>query len=329
MKFIDMHCDILLKYCEPNDIKGDLYENPHMFDLKGCRAAGGIGQFFAIFFLAPTSPRLARIQPISDQEYFDRLYTVFKNTLKRHEELIAFAGNAKDMAHNEAMGKLSAFLTVEDGRLINGQLQKLKEFYDLGVRLITLTGNQRNCLGAPNSRDANIMAEGLTAFGKEAVHWMMDNGILVDVSHLSDGGFYDVLAISTKKGIPFVASHSNCRSLAAHPRNLTDEMIKEIGRTGGLIGVNFGPEFLNKDQENKHSSTDSIVAHMKRIKNLAGIESVALGSDFDGIHGSFDIPHVSHMSTLFQAMEENGFSLDEIEKIAWKNVSRIILQCMK
>lgn len=136
-------------------------------------------------------------------------------------------------------------LTVEDGRMVNGSFDRLEQLAKTGVRAIALTWNFENCFGAPNSRDPKIMSKGLSAFGKEAIEAMNELGILVDVSHLSDGGFYDVAKISKK---PFVATHSDCRALAAHPRNLTDDMIRLLAQKGGVSGINFAPAFLDDTQ---------------------------------------------------------------------------------
>lgn len=211
-------------------------------------------------------------------------------------------------------------LTVEDGGLINGKEDRLDCLYDRGVRLITLTWNYENCLGYPNAPDPWEMRRGLKPFGKDIVEKMNELKMIVDVSHLSDGGFYDVADIMKRAGRQFVASHSCARALCAHPRNMTDDMLKTLGNAGGIVGVNYYGQFLNNDGR---SDAASIVEHIKYMINKAGIESVALGSDFDGFLGGSEIENAAKMPLLFDTMRKSGLSFTEIEKVAWKNAASL------
>jgi membrane dipeptidase len=165
------------------------------------------------------------------------------------------------------------------------------------------------------------MSRGLKPFGKDAIRRMNELGMVVDVSHLSDGGFRDVAEISRK---PFVASHSNCRELSPHQRNLTDDMIRVLARKGGVAGLNYGPSFLNADTSCIDSTAALISAHAQHLKNTGGIDCVALGSDFDGIGGNLEIGLVEKMPQLFDQFHRDGLKDDEIEKIAWKNALRVL-----
>ena len=144
---------------------------------------------------------------------------------------------------------------------------------------------------------------------------------MVDVSHLSDGGFYDVAAICKK---PFIATHSNCRALSPHHRNLTDEMLKILGNAGGVAGLNFGPEFLNADVTCKDSMASVIAKHARHMANVGGLACVAVGSDFDGVHGNMEISDCSKMQLLADALKAEGFSEDEIDQIANNNILRVM-----
>lgn len=217
-------------------------------------------------------------------------------------------------------------LTMEDGRAVAGQLENLKRFYDMGFRAISLTWNMPNCFGSPNSADPEVMSQGLTEFGRNAVAYMQELGILVDVSHLSEGGFYDVASICKK---PFAATHSNSRALSPHPRNLSDEQLKVLGSAGGVTGLNFGPEFLNKDTSCKESTIELIVNHISHIANAGGVECVALGSDFDGIGGNLEISDCTKVNLLVPALKKAGFDSEDIEKIFYKNVLRVMKDTMK
>ena len=203
-------------------------------------------------------------------------------------------------------------------------MEKLQEYYDKGVRMLRLTWNFANCFGYPNSPDATIMKKGLSAFGKEAVEEMNRLGMIVDVSHLSDGGFWDVVSISKK---PFVASHSDARALCNHTRNLSDKMIRAVGEAGGVIGMNQCPEFLYPDS--RENRIEDMVKHLLHIRNVGGREVAALGSDFDGITGRFAIEGPHQYQKLAGALAKAGLSGEEIDEIFFKNVERVIKDVMK
>lgn len=319
MKFIDFHCDtLMLSYLY--GLK-DIESMPNaMLDATRLKSTGALAQFLAIFLLPPGIEKMiGRTEPVDDNEYIDYLLNVYKNTLEYGT--IASANSVEDILANEKKGQVSTFLTFEDGRIIAGKLDNLKKYYDQGIRLISLTWNQENCFGSPNSTDIEIMKKGLTGFGKEAIPYMNDLGMIVDVSHLSDGGFWDVAELSKK---PFIASHSNCRTLSPHQRNLTDEMIKAIGDAGGIIGLNYGAEFLNQDITNKSSRTIEMVEHIKHMIQYGGEDCIALGSDFDGISGDLEISTVDKVPLLFDALRKNGLTESQLEKLAYKNGMRFL-----
>lgn len=324
MKYIDMHCDTLMPFA--NDVPYNIHRNDMMVDFEKLKAGGALAQFFAMFL--PTSSHWERfgMRPMSDWEYLKTLSQGFYSNISANSDIIAFAGNACDLEKNEADGKMSAFLTIEDGRSVNGIMANLTTFYDMGVRLISLTWNFENCFGFPNSKDPEIMNKGLKDFGKEALGVMNELGIIIDVSHLSDGGFYDVAKYSKK---PFVASHSNCRSLTNHTRNLTDDMIKILGDTGSVSGINFGADFIAPDGKEVISKAEYMAAHISHFVEKGGIDCVGIGTDFDGIRGEMEIENASKMQLLFDALNKVGFNDDQIEKIAYKNVLRVIKESMK
>ena len=318
MKYIDMHCDTLSRaYFDGNN---DIYKlDKTSLDINRLKKVNSMAQFFAIY-LVPDDEK----EGISDEEYILSLLNIFNNTVKNHSDILSVAYSFNDIIKNEKQKKISAILTIEDGRCIDGKLENIKKYYDLGIRLISLTWNNKNCFGSPNSDDINIMKCGLTYFGKEAVQYMNDLGMIIDVSHLSDGGFYDVANLSKK---PFVASHSNSRSITNHSRNLTDDMIKIISNRGGVIGINFCPKFLDNrelNDENKESKIQYMIEHIEHIINVGGEDCVCIGTDFDGIHGNLEIDSVSKMPLLFEKMNAYGFKYDFIEKFAYKNAYRTI-----
>lgn len=165
--------------------------------------------------------------------------------------------------------------------------------------------------------------KGLTPLGIEMVGEMERLGIIPDASHLSDGGFYDLLRICTK---PFIVTHSNSRELTNHPRNLTDEMIKRLSNKGGVMGINFCADFIGK---NKVTSIEDMVKHIKHIKNVGGIDVISLGSDFDGIKNEVEIEDASKMGDLYHHLSKAGFTDDDVEKIYYKNSLRIFMENLK
>ena len=323
MKFIDMHCDTLGMFAMKPD--HSIYENNLQVDFMKMKKGDRLAQFFAIFF-PPMEMFKQRGVDITDEMLYNLLKDGFYREIAAHGDIIAQAKNAADIEANLARGKMSGILTIEDGRMINGDLDMLKKVYDDGVRAISLTWNFENCFGYPNSTDPEIMNKGLKPFGIEAIKMMNELGILVDVSHLSDGGFYDVAKYTTK---PFVATHSNARSMSPHQRNLTDDMIKILGEKGGVTGLNFAPEFINPNKEPGFTPVEGIVRHAKHLANIGGIDCVGIGSDFDGIQGEQEVHNSSEMPKLADALAKAGFHESEIEKIFYKNVLRVIKESMK
>ena len=323
MKFIDMHCDTLMPFVRGGDY--NLYQNKGQVDFVKMQKGNALAQFFAVFF--PKMEMFAKQGiEMNDELYFKLLTDGFYRDIEKHSDIIAFAGNAADIEKNEKDGKMSAVLTIEDGRFINGDMNKIKEVYDKGVRAISLTWNYENCFGWPNSLDKEIMNKGLKEFGIEAIQYMNDLGIIIDVSHLSDGGFYDV-AKYTKK--PFVATHSNARAASPHQRNLTDDMIKVLAEKGGVTGLNFAPQFMDLDVNATHTPVSNIIRNAKHIVNVGGIDVLGLGTDFDGIGGTQEIADSSMLPQLWDAFAKAGFHESEIEKIAYGNVMRVIKESMK
>ena len=324
--YIDMHCDTLMDLLFHDPEHMNLYDNDYTaITLKKMKQGGQLAQFFAAFMPLEEMWKEAKGKPLSDWEYIETLHQCLIDNVNQHSDLIAMAYNADDMEHNRQEGKMSAFFTIEDGRAVNAQMDNLKRMHDLGVRAIALTWNGINCFGCPNSKDPEIMKKGLTEFGWNAVQYMNELGILVDVSHLSEGGFFDVAAASK---LPFIASHSNCRELSPHTRNLSDDQIRVLANHGGVMGVNFCPAFLNADITCKDSIADLLAEHLAHMVKVGGIGVAALGSDLDGTSGNLEIDSSDKMPLLFDAMVRKGFSEDEIEQIAHKNVERVMKAAM-
>lgn len=319
--YIDMHCDTLLQTLH----KGSslLYENEGMQSLKLMHEAKQMCQFFAIFF-PPRQENKENPTP-TDEEFFRILCRNFYEEIEKHPYTVAFAHNYDDIRKNWEKGLSSAILTVEDGRMVDGKMENLKMLYEQGVRAIALTWNFSNCFGYPNSEDKNIMQKGLTDFGKDALAEMNQRGILIDVSHLSDGGFYDVALLSKK---PFIASHSNCRALTPHSRNMTDDMIRTLAEHGGVAGLNFYSEFVNSRRDGV-TSVEDLVAHVMHFIKIGGEDCIGIGTDYDGIENVPEISNPTQMLLLFDALQKKGITPRQLDKLASKNVLRVIKEAMK
>ena len=325
MNYIDFHCDTLCSafFQKKNDLTK--LDNT-MVNLGKLKNANCTAQFFAIYML-PEEERDAVNSGIPDDDtYISSLKSILDDTEKINPGAIAITGSFAEFEQNRKNGKISAFLTLEDGRAVQGSIERLEKFHSMGVRLITLTWNFANCFAFPNSKDPVEMSRGLTAFGKDAVCRMNELGMFVDVSHLSDGGFWDVVNVCKK---PFIASHSNCRSLSPHQRNMTDDMIKALADAGGVAGLNFCPAFLNADITDEHSTAKLIAKHAKYMANCGGLGVVAIGSDFDGIRGIIETDGPDKMDLVWDELKKQGFSYDEIDYIAYKNGERVLKEVLK
>lgn len=308
---IDLHCDTILK-CHMSGGKRTLASNDLCIDIDKLKKADSIAQVFALYVDMET-------QENPMQNCLDML-DLFYNELDKNKDKIAFAASFEDIQRNRAENKLSAMLSIEEGAALNGSLANLRNFYRLGVRLITLLWNYPNQLGYPNHQFQH-KDKGLTEFGMETVAEMNKLGMLIDVSHLSDGGFYDVARLSDK---PFIASHSNSRTCTMHSRNLTDDMIKLLAEKGGVMGLNIESFFLCPGEPTTISTIEDMVRHLKHIRNVGGIEVMAVGTDFDGTNHTSELADISEIGKLAEALNKNGFSQDEIDKIFYRNALRVI-----
>ncbi|MFN2570412.1 MAG: dipeptidase [Gemmatimonadales bacterium] len=247
-------------------------------------------------------------------------------------ELATTAANVRAAA---GRGHVAALMGVEGGHAIENSLEKLDTLYACGVRYMTLTWNNGNDW-AGSSLD-NERCGGLSEFGRAVVRRMNELGMLVDVSHASDATFFDVVAVTAR---PIIASHSSCRSLAAHPRNLTDEQLRAIAHNGGVVGINFFPVFLDADfalvyDDARRTGVDpeslnvpgleKLIAHIDHAVEVMGVDHVGFGSDFDGISV---LPRPMKDATslpLFVAgLRARGYGDSDVRKILGENFLRVL-----
>ncbi|MBQ7954607.1 MAG: dipeptidase [Lachnospiraceae bacterium] len=345
MNIVDMHCDTISVLYEKraDDAKEKLYlrENSGHVDLVKLQKSGYLLQNFALFV-----EKEACVDP---WEQVQKLYALYQEELEKNRDIVAPVYQFADIEKNRAEGKISALLTVEEGAVCKGEIEKLCKLHEQGVRMMTLTWNYPNELGFPNlngprgqgmqqaaaklsdvERDFMVKAylntpdveNGLTEKGREFVCKMQELGMIVDVSHLSDAGFYEVLECTTK---PFVASHSNARAVCPCVRNMTDDMIRKLAERGGVMGLNFCADFLEQLPVGTPNpgTVAAIVEHARHITNVGGTEVLGLGSDFDGIATHQGLTDAGKMDLLFEGLKRGGFKSGQIDKMFSDNVLRV------
>lgn len=306
---VDMHCDTIVRlYMDFHQgIANSLRKNRYHIDVEKLYKGNYLLQNFAIFTDLGSVPNV--------ENHVNGAIACFYEELERNKQYLQPIYTYQDIEQCLEDGKIGAMLTLEEGDVVEDSISRLQEYYDLGVRMIALTWNYPNRLGYPGCYEEDL---GLTDFGIQYVQEMERLGIMVDVSHLSDAGFMDVLKYTEG---PIVASHSNARSVCSISRNLTDEMIRLIDERKGVIGINYYGPFLEEGQT--HSRVAAMVKHIQYIKEVGSIDVIGLGSDFDGIEGKLEIRNAGNMHLLLDALKEAGFSEEEIDKITSKNVLRV------
>ncbi len=335
MKIADMHCDTISEIWESRKQSvsqnggspQQLSRNDLHIDIRKMKKAGYLLQNFALY--------VDLKKGLDPFEYVLELIDVFREEMGKNKNDIGVIKTYDEILANERQGKMSALMTIEEGGCCKGEIGNLERLYQLGARMMTLTWNYPNELASPNlfiksaekgstlknDEGFNLFdsSRGLTEKGFFFIQRMEELGMIIDVSHLSDAGFWDIVQ-HTKK--PFVASHSNARALCGHCRNLTDDMIRAVAGRGGVIGLNFYGCFLNETNDS-HSRVARMAAHARHMLNVGGSGCLGLGSDFDGISGELEIQDCSQMQKLINELERAHFTGTEIENILWRNVMRV------
>ena len=220
-----------------------------------------------------------------------------------------------DIVDAKRSGKVAGMLSIEGADVIEGRVDMLGVFHRLGVRMVGLVHSIRNPLadGVADRRTGG----GLSELGLEAVQELDRLGMIIDVSHLNDEGFWDVLE---NTGNPIIASHSNSRVVCSHPRSMTDEMIEALAENGGVMGMNFAPSFVHPT----HATLEGLVDHIDHIVELVGPDHVGLGSDFDGIPSTpVGLEDASKMPGITQELLNRDYSREDVEKILGGNHLRL------
>lgn len=353
---IDTHADTPSYTVDGFDIGTP--NSKYMEDIGKLRAANWGAQFFAAYVdhkYVDTNQSAHRALEMID--------TIRYDIVAKHPDTFELATTADDIERIHREGKIAALIGIEGGHAIEDSLRLLRDYYALGVRYMTLTHTNTNdwADSSGDIDDPNIKHHnGLTDFGKQVVLEMNRLGMMVDISHVSDKTFWDVIATSKA---PVIASHSSCRALTSAPRNMTDDMIKALAAHGGVIQINYACEFLNqksadeglkiwaeqdalaqkykndpvklKEEQKKladeyntrvpRATLDDVVAHIDHVRKLVGIDHIGLGSDFDGITCAPEgLDDASKLPNLTQALLNKGYTANDIRKIYGGNTLQLM-----
>ncbi|MGI5936203.1 MAG: dipeptidase [Oscillospiraceae bacterium] len=310
----DAHCDTITAAMK----KGEgLWKNSLHLDLERLLAYSPCAQVFAIF----TRPEEDSAGGAWD---FDRpdapaklLYGLYQKAagylleeFDKNGDILMHCLTADDVRQARRENKIAAFISVEGAELLACDLEKLREAYDLGVRLVNITWNY------PNSLSGTAMSSnngGLTEKGRAFVRGAQEMGVILDMSHISEAAFWDTLDIASR---PVLASHSNSKTLCPHPRNLSDDQFVVLVKLGGAAGLNLCPDFLGLGRD-----AVAVVEHAEHFLALGGEKAVCLGADLDGID---ELPEgirgVEHMGKIYEAMLRRNYNEDLVRDIFYNNL---------
>lgn len=300
----DGHCDTISRSYETGE---GFWKNGGHLTLNRMHKFGRYAQFFAIF---------GDINEIhtTTWEHFQHEYTVFQRELEQNAPLMTFCRTGTEAARANQKGKTAAFLSVEGAEFLDCDLEKLETGYRLGVRAVNLTWNHANAL---SGSIADEPSRGLTMLGKAFVARMETLGMLVDVSHLSEPGFWDVAAMLRK---PFFASHSNARAVFPAQRNLTDAQFTAIIEHRGVAGLNMFHDFLGEMPD-----LDSVIAHLEHFLALGGEKNVSIGGDWDGIPTPpAGIAGIWDMDRLYERLLQKNYHEALVRNVFYENLMRVV-----
>ena len=305
--FFDAHCDTLSRCTH---LGWDMAESVGHTDLKRGKAFAHYAQVFAIFRDGAKPPAEGMFSEFLHQQ------SVFEAQMKKHSDAIVQCFTREDLEKARQMRKVAAILSVEGAELLECDPAKLDTAKKLGVKMINLTWNRGNALSGTNVEEPQ---RGLSEQGRAFVKRAQALDILLDVSHLSDPGFWDLVEMAEK---PIVASHSNSRRLCEHTRNLTDDMFRAICESGGFVGINFYLPFVGGDH-----SVDALMAHIEHFLELGGEKTVGFGGDWDGCDQlPAGIRGVEDLGRVYEKMLQRNYPGAVIEDIFYNNLQRTLFQ---
>ncbi len=251
-------------------------------------------------------------------QYADLIFDKIEDIVRRNSQYLSIARTAADLYEDKRKGRKSIMFGIENGLALSHDLQNVRHFAQRGVVYITLCHNGDNDI-CDSARGCNTHG-GVSRFGRDVIREMNDCGLMVDLSHAAEKSFYDALQASRT---PVVCSHSNCRALCDHPRNLTDGQLRDIAECGGVVQITLYPGFLRTQGE---ATVMDAVRHLEHAIDIAGIDHVGIGTDFDGDGGVRGMADASEMTNFTRLLMERNFSERDIEKIWGGNWIRVMTQ---
>ena len=311
----DLHCDTALTLLgESRNEAGSLKKNQLHIDLERASKLEAYCQCFACF----TTPMMQEWNKLSPIVIFERELATIQREVDQNKRLISFAYSADEIEANREKGKMSAILTIEGPAGFDFDPELLDNLHQIGFRITTLGWNESNVLTG-----SNVTGGGLTDKGREYLKEAQRLGMLVDVSHISDQGFWDIMDCTQA---PIVASHSNSRALCNHSRNLTDDMFRAICQTGGVAGINQYAEFLGEQP-----TLDTVCDHIFHFMELdPSGKHIALGGDLDGCEQlSQGFEGIQSYPALAQRLLERGLNEETIRDIFWNNALNVLRSAEK
>ncbi|TLV03525.1 dipeptidase [Dyadobacter luticola] len=361
---IDTHADAPIKMMELGfdmTVEHNYEKDQSQIDFPRMIKGGMDGMFFAVYLgqgkRTPEGNAEAKKQALA---IFDKI----RETARSHPELAGIATTSKDAYRLQKEGKRAMFIGMENGWPIGKDLSNLKMYYDLGLRYVTLSHSLNNDICDSSTDGDGPEYNGLSAFGEQVVQEMNRLGMMVDISHVSDSTFYDVIKMTKA---PVIASHSSCRALCNVPRNMTDDMIKTLAKNGGVIQINFVPNFVKAPSQPHEMSLKALrlklrqtdlsdadkkalrdemraidkkyisdmptlqdaVDHIEHVIKLTSVDHVGIGMDLDGGGEVIGLQDVSQIGGITEELVKRGYSAKDIEKIWGGNIMRVLDQVEK
>ena len=305
LDYFDLHCDTISE-CEHT--LQDLSENCCALSLRRGEVFDRWGQVFALF--VPD-----RMRGEAAFAYTERLYAYFRLQMSRNKEHARFCTGDAEMEQTLGEGKTACLLSVENGCALGGRAERVRLFYDWGVRMMTLTWDGENELGGGSRASC-----GLTDFGRSVLWEMKRCGMVPDVSHLNERTFWQVCA---ETDVPLIATHSDCFFCHPHARNLRDEQVRELIRRGGLIGLNLYPVFLGAGDPVRR-----VMENILHLLELGGESCIALGCDYDGAPMAEGWEHVDDLAQLYDRLLGRGMAESVLEKCFYRNARDFFLRAL-
>lgn len=361
---IDTHADVPINMMKEGfDVaeEHDYEVDGSQIDFPRMKKGGMDAMFFAVYLgqgmRTPEATAEAKQKALA---IFDKIH----EAVKANPDVAGIATTPEDAYRLEKQGKRAVFFGMENGWPVGNDLANLKLYYDLGLRYITLSHSANNDICDSSTDPDGPEFNGLSPFGEEVVKEMNRLGVMVDISHVSDSSFYDVMRLTKA---PAIASHSSCRALCDHPRNMTDDMIKALAKNGGVIQINFVPDFIRKpsqqqeismkamrlkmrqvdlSDEDKKALRDEMKAmrekyasdlptvaqavdHIEHVIKLVGVDHVGIGMDMDGGGLVVGCRDVSEIGSITEELVRRGYSSKDITKIWGGNIMRVLAEVQK